>query len=306
MVYDTVLCAHADDSIIAPLAIHSIDHFLQSRKIFLITKSDVFKAIRKRTHSKINLHFLDEDELVEGLSLNRIEAILNDRMEGNVKGNWYYQQFLKMAVSQLPGIADHYLIWDSDTILMRPITFFDEDEHIFFNPKTEHHQPYFQFLQDLFGLEKQVNHSFIDQHLMIKKEYMQELIQKIREITPGKNPWYWMILQSIADENLRNHGFSEFETYGNFVVNRHPGVYKPRVIKTGRGGTSTYGLHPSRFDFFRLIKIGFTAVTFECRQERSSIGILLQKLKSRIFYLRYLWRSNDSGIRQDAKKIVGG
>lgn len=304
MIYDTVLCVHADDSIIAPLAIHSIDHFLQSRKIFLITKSEVFEEIRKRTNSNIQLYFLNEDELVEGLSLKHIETILNNRTEEEVNGNWYYQQFLKMAVSQLPEIANHYLIWDSDTILMSSITFFDDEGHIFFNPKKENHQPYFQFLQDLFGLEKQVNHSFIDQHLMIKKAYMQELIQTIRKITPGKNSWYWMILQSIADENLKNYGFSEFETYGNFVVNRHPGVYKPRVIKTGRGGTSTFGLHPSRFDFFRLIKIGFTAITFECRQERSLIRILLQKLKSRIFYLRYKWHSNDSGIRQDAKKIM--
>lgn len=255
MIYDTVLCAHEDDSVIAPLAIHSIDHFLQSRKIFLITKSEVFEEIKMRTRPNIQLHFLDEDELVEGLSLNRIEAILNNRMEGEVKGNWYYQQFLKMAVSQLPEIANHYLIWDSDTILMRPITFFDEDGDIFFNPKTENHQPYFQLLHDLFGLEKQVEYSFIDQHLMIKREFMQELIQKILKKTPDNHPWYWMILQSINDENLRNHGFSEFETYGNFVVNRHPGVYKPRPIKTGRGGTSTFGLQPSRFDFSGLLRL---------------------------------------------------
>ena len=306
MIYDTVLCAHADDSIIAPLAINSIDHFLPSRKIFLITKSEVFEEIKKKTRPNIQLYFLDEDELLEGLSLNRIDTILSNRTGTEFRGNWYYQQFLKMAVSQLPEIADHYLIWDSDTILMRPLTFFDEEDHILFNPKTEHHQPYFDFLQDLLGLEKQVNHSFIDQHLMINKVFMQELIQAIREKAPGNNSWYWMILQSVREENLRNHGFSEFETYGNFVVSRYPGVYRPRAIKTGRGGTSTFGLHPSRFDFFRLIKIGFTAVTFECKQERSVIRILLQKLKSLIFYLKYLWLLDDSKIRQDAKKIVDG
>ncbi|NBC64093.1 MAG: hypothetical protein GVY07_00345, partial [Bacteroidetes bacterium] len=138
------------------MAIHSIDHFLQSRKIFLITKSEVFEEIKTRTRPDMPLYFLNEDELIDGLSLAGIQAILKNRMKTEIRGNWYFQQIIKMAVSQLPEIAEHYLIWDSDTNLLRPLTFFDKEGHIFFNPKKENHQPYFQFLLDLLDIEKQV------------------------------------------------------------------------------------------------------------------------------------------------------
>lgn len=90
-----------------------------------------------------------------------------------------------MSICNLSDMAYHYLIWDSDTVLLQPLIFFDQDEKVPVNPKTEYHKPYFELIKKVLSIEKQVDFSFISEHLMINKSYMNELICNFMTITAG-------------------------------------------------------------------------------------------------------------------------
>lgn len=121
----------------------------------------------------------------------------------------------------------HYLIWDCDTILLRETHFFDAHNNALFEKQTEYHKPYFITLERLKIpinksqiAHKAVDFSFIAEHMMIDSHIMQELITLIQ--SQHHKPFWQAILDSIPDESLGGSGFSEFETYGNFIACKYP------------------------------------------------------------------------------------
>ena len=96
------------------------------------------------------------------------------------RAGWYLQQFLKMSYSFICEDA-YYLIWDADTIPVREIQMFDEDGVPFFDVKEEYHRPYFTTLNKIFNnrIKKSNPYSYISDHIVIKTEYMRNLILEI-------------------------------------------------------------------------------------------------------------------------------
>lgn len=132
---------------------------------------------------------------------------------------------------QREDILDNYLIWDSDTVLLHPLEFFDQDGKIIFTKATEFHLPYFETFRELVGEDRNCDFSFISQHMMIQVRLMKELIDRIHQSSLLTGEWVWNILSTIknrtdwgqwADTKVgRCPEFSEYETYGNFVYNNH-------------------------------------------------------------------------------------
>ena len=57
---------------------------------------------------------------------------------------------------------------------------------------------------------------------------------------------FWeRILSAVSDENLPGSGFSEFETYGNYVMKYHPGMYELRTLRGLRKGAEFFGTAPT-------------------------------------------------------------
>jgi len=56
-----------------------------------------------------------------------------------------------MAICNYSDMADHYLIWDSDTILLKSLLFFDKEKRVLINPETEYHEPYFILIKKSSG-----------------------------------------------------------------------------------------------------------------------------------------------------------
>jgi hypothetical protein len=155
---------------------------------------------------------------------------------------WYFQQFLKMAYS-FKSETQYYLIWDSDTIPLNPIHFFINDGDklkCMFTMKDEHHVPYFKTINVLFDgkVFKLTNKSFIAEHMMIDKDIMLEIIHKIDDNAkiPGNN-FFEKILYAIDRNEISSSGFSEFETYGNYVLKYYPEKYCLRQLRTFREGS---------------------------------------------------------------------
>lgn len=197
------------------------------------------RSFLEKSCQEINCEFIDEDNLYEGLTYIAIKnmIITRDRYSG-WRAGWYLQQFLKMAYA-FSCKDDYYLIWDADTIPVNKIEMFDQDENPLFDVKEEYHRPYFTLMNKLFHSEiKRKNEfSYISEHMLINVNYMKKMICEIEEdCTLRGSGFYSKIINVIRDIDLGGSGFSEFETYGNYVYTKFPGVYHFRRLRSLRNG----------------------------------------------------------------------
>lgn len=220
------------------LSINFIFNNLFVEKIKIISKKELFSYFPVN----MKIDFIDEDTSFS-FNYHTIENILRQRGGDIKRSGWYFQQFLKMEYCFISK-KDYYLIWDADTIPLSKINFFTEDgKKMLFNKKEEHHIPYFKTMDVLFNkkMEYQTK-SFISEGMIIECKIMKEMIMDINNNRKlkGKN-WIEKIMYAISFDDLNYSGFSEFETYGNYLINKYPYKYQERTLKTLRNGMSRYG-----------------------------------------------------------------
>ncbi len=217
------------------------------------------------------VRYINENQLI---SFDELTELMRGRlaadgyeMAANSKPGWYYQQFLKMTFS---GICeeDYYMSWDADTIPLRPVRMFDDEDRPYFDLKAEYNPGYFMTLKNLLGLDKINKKSFIAEHMIFSRQRMSELIGEIEALPIRGDRYYEKIFYSLDLGNLKK-GFSEFETYGSWMSVRHPGEYAFREWRSVRN-TGLF-VKPEAFsdeDKAYLAK-DYDAATFESYHEYS-------------------------------------
>ena len=171
-----------------------------------------------RSRLKGAVQVLPENEFIPGMTMSELRGL---DVPGFPKGaGWYFQQFLKLQYAFVEPEDDYYLIWDADTVPLRPMRFFDGAGRMLLTQATEFHAPYFETYRRLFGEEAGREFSFIAQHIVVQKSVAREMLARIEQHVGGEGNWAWKIVRSLprAGDNL----FSEFETYGHYVKNHYP------------------------------------------------------------------------------------
>lgn len=219
---------------------------LGAKQIYLVANSSLKHDIESMWNGK--MHFLDEESIMPGLSVKTIKELLVKKCGDGHRAGWFYQQFLKMAYAMICE-EEYYLLWDADTVPLHAMEYFN-DETPYFITKREYYAGYFdtigRLFQDRVGrLDAKV--SYIAENMMIHKGYMQEMIAEImKNQTLEGETFYQKILDAINPKLVSYTGFSEFETYGNYMDTIHPGVYKHKKIRTQRLGSFLLGTEPNR------------------------------------------------------------
>ena len=254
--YDIVIPLSINDTKTFIQQLDILKKFLYFDKMVIISKNNP-----KIINENISTIFINEECLIQRENLIKI---FNTRgINETNRINWYHQQFLKMSYSRICE-NEYYLLWDSDTIPIKPINMFDNGYPLF-DMKDEHHSPYFITLKRLLPNLHFSKLSYISEHMIIKSEYMKNLLDQIEKnnIVPGKYFWE-KILMSIDLNELTKSGFSEFEAYGNFVDTIFPKVYKHRNWSSKRDMSKYYGSieQLSKQDLNWLSKDYYT-ITFE-------------------------------------------
>ena len=198
-------------------------------KIILLCSEKTFEHFKD-----FDVEFLNEDEILAGMNFETVAEIISKRGGNIERASWYLKQFLKMYYAFVCK-KSHYLIWDADTIPIKPIYFLNRRGKMFFNMKAERHLPYFQLIQKFFGdklkFVESPTPSFISEGMIMNSEIMRELVNEMG----GKDFWK-NILNAIEPKDLSHSGFSEYETYGTYLVNKYPQLYQSRPLKTMRDG----------------------------------------------------------------------
>lgn len=159
-----------------------------------------------------------EDGFIPGLTMAALREL---PLEGFPRAaGWYYQQLLKLQFAFVDPEDDYYLIWDADTVPLRPMRFFDASGRMLLTKATEHHRAYFETYRRLLGEEPNREFSFIAQHILAQKSVVREMLARIEVQVPGGGNWAWKIMRSLPAQGVNL--FSEYETYGHYVKNHHP------------------------------------------------------------------------------------
>ena len=98
---------------------------------------------------------------------------------------------------------------------------------------------------------------------MFSVKIMKEMLENLMRQPQLSGDSFWRrILSAVSDENLPGSGFSEFETYGNYVMKYHPGAYELRTLKGLRKGAEFFGMTPTEAELQWAAK-SYDTIAFE-------------------------------------------
>ena len=240
------MACRAADLRIAQLTVEYLRRFLPVESIHLFTARSHLKRFRRALGSEVNL--IDEDTALPDMTFQKLRGLSLPGFPG--AAGWYFQQLLKFSFCHRGVPGDYYLIWDADTIPLRPLEFFDRQGRMIFTTADENHSPYFDTYRNLLGEEPHREFSFIAQHMIVEKKILREILNRIETRLPGPESWAWKIMRNLVGDGTNL--FSEYETLGHYVKNHYPDRAVYRRMAWLRDGSLRVGGMPSVTDLDRL------------------------------------------------------
>ncbi len=249
--FDSVIISKIEHLYTLQLAVDSLNRYTKVNKIYIVTPLENFPKINKIAN---NIILVDEDKLIPFMTIMELR---NLTLPGFPEAaGWYFQQLLKLGCAYIDGLNEKFLVWDADTILLRPLDFFDGDKLIF-TIGSGYHSPYFDSFKNLIGIDPKADYSLIAQHMPMNKKIIIEILNKIADNFAGSDNWAWKIMNNLSGDSKQL--FSEYECFGHFVKIIYPGRFVTRSIPWLRFGTRISSLQPSSTELNRLAKRYFFA-----------------------------------------------
>lgn len=250
---------------------HRLSECVQCKKLIFVGNRAVGRMAEQLDDSDIA--WIDEDSV---LPFSEVHELMKKRLADVLQGRdlprgitgWYYQQFLKMQYAQMCDDA-YYMTWDGDTIPCRTIHMFKEGTEVpYLDLKTELKSEYFDTLGKLLpGMHKVIEKSFISEHMLFRKDIMQDLIGRIEANADLGGETFWeKVIYAIPTEQLQEGVFSEFETYGTFVALNYTMSYRLREWHSFRLGAEFFDPKTISERDFAWLGRDFDAISFEKNQ----------------------------------------
>jgi len=170
------------------------------------------------------------NDTIKGVNYVNDQDVLNiERSKIKYRPNWICQQFIKLF--QDTTINDKYLVIDSDTFINKEINIFEGGKNNFFISSDQHHHQYFKFM-DNFKIKKNFNKSFISEIMLFDKKIINGYLNSINM---DKYSFIELSIKLIDDSCY----ISEFEFYGNMVLENYPNLYDIKHISNSLNGKHT-------------------------------------------------------------------
>jgi len=208
---EVFLLTAAKDVSVAPYAIEGVRRNLKHplRRISIIGPDiEQLRLLAK----DCDCTFVDENSLLP-LKLSD----LNLPIQGINRSGWMFQQLLKLAIHRICETSRYYTI-DSDTVLLRPIRLEVDGKTVLYH-SDEHHEPYFRKLRQLLGIEPRTPLSFVAHQMCFQPDRVAEMLKLIESRFPEKS-WHQTLIDTLDLQEVSD--FSEFETYGQWMLATHP------------------------------------------------------------------------------------
>jgi Family of unknown function (DUF6492) len=174
---------------------------------------------------------------------------------------WWRQQILKFSIGKIK--SGDVLVVDADLFFLQPVTLVQDQKYNIYTA-LEHDPVYFRTLNYLLGINKQITQSFISDFSVFNTDLLELLKQDI-ENRHNLN-WIEVLENCLAKSRV----FSEFETYGNYMVAKYPEkinqIISPLQYQMYLG-VDADGLLVSNEDFLQTLR-SQTNNYYQCVQQR--------------------------------------
>lgn len=204
---DVIIPVVEKDLRILPMCIEGVKRFISHKIKNIYIVSPECQAIVDFCKDN-NLSFVDETT-VFGFKPSELNLITDTGID---RSGWLFQQFVKLSGNI--GTCRYYLCIDADHILIRPHVFLTKNYDTVFYMSYEKHKPYYDIISKILPEVKFASLSYVSHKMLFDKRSLDEMKNRITENGNGK-PWQTVILENIDRSTVS--GFSEFETYGNFL-----------------------------------------------------------------------------------------
>ena len=256
--FDALIVIKASDWPIAKKSLPFIKTNINPKRIVIVSSTELLKELPNDDKCV----FIDENKILDGMNINSIRRILKESGGDGKFAGWYLQQFIKLYYSFITE-GKYYLVWDADTIPIKKIDFFDKvTNKPFFNMKREYVEPYFVTIKNLFGYGKSCQESFITEHMMFDAMLCRDLIYGIEAAVHIKGDTFYEKCIYASEFGQWNQTFSEYETFGTYVIRNYPDKYEKRRLRTFRLGMKFLGEKPS-IEMLQWAGKSFDTISFE-------------------------------------------
>lgn len=243
---DIVIPLTTKDLAVAPHCISSVKQFIRHPIGQIILIGPANASLRKLAKDE-GCVFVDELKV-----LPIKPADIEYKPRDIDRSGWLFQQFLKLNADSVAK-TPNFLVMDADTVFCHPQIFLRKERPIV-NHSDEYHQPYFDIYRRLLRQGSRSRMSFVAHHMLMNADVLKKLRDRLRNLH-GK-VWYEAILEQLDRQEFS--GFSEYETYGNFLLSegRRPvrlywfnRLVAPDQISRVTSLTKKYGSHIKTLSF---------------------------------------------------------
>jgi len=253
--FDIVMACRRKDLGVLRVTIPRLREFIPHQQCVIFTASENLGLFSLRLGPHVQL--VDEDRVIPSMTLRCLRS--RGTLPGFPEGaGWYFQQFLKYSYPFLFPDAERFLIWDADTIPLRPMSVFGDGGESLLTPAypgaaqpppgvrlddqtlkileraTLPHKEYFENYELLLREACSWGTSFISQHMPIQTGVLRAMLRQIDKNIPGPEHWAWKILKNLRGSS--GNLFSEYEFYAQFSLRHAPQSHRVRPLAWSRGG----------------------------------------------------------------------
>jgi hypothetical protein len=218
--YDIVFCLGPKDREIIKLAISAAKKNVSNyRNIYVISRTPL-----EDVEDIINI-----SESIFPFSIHDV----NHYIQVPTRSGWYFQQLLKLyAGSVIPDILENYVVIDSDTMFLKPISFISTIKRYLFNcTNKEYHIPYFEHMNRLSPkFEKQMQESGVCHHMIFNNLLLNQMISIVEHHHNYNKPFWTIFVEQVDPVHRSESGASEYELYFNFMIKYHKDKIAFRIL----------------------------------------------------------------------------
>jgi hypothetical protein len=233
---DFVIPLHRYHSMIRT-TVEGIYQFYSPNKIYIITPEKYVKNIYLSCSdwNTTVIPIAEETFFINnyGLHINDIKRLFNNKEDSRSREfGWWYQQIIKLsAYTQIDGLSDPYVVWDSDLI---PLIKWDLYSY---EPALEEHVYKFAILQEKARTEWNIDQyresiqcltglntvepnegTFVPHHFIFHHFILAKLKEHIESHNNNNNNW----IHCIMDLSHYFFRFSEYKMVATFMINYFP------------------------------------------------------------------------------------
>jgi hypothetical protein len=266
-------CSTLSDLETFKLALPRIRKYIRPEKLTLSVPDSDFGKFKLEFADKVWIELKKDSDYFSLVEYERLNNLLTLRGKES-KVNWYLQQLIKIEMLRTLEPDQLGVIWDSDTIPLRPIQFLSHQNKLKLFVSDEYHEPYFVTNERILGVSKQIEFSFIAQCLPIYGYMVADIITKL----DGDSDWWVNIINNLTDEHVL--AFSEYEFLGSYIWENYSGITELNHSSWERNGFEQSIFFRDLEKFLDKMSLQYTFVAIEKIERRYIVKRIVKKLKA--------------------------